>query len=515
MLFNSYGFIFFFLPITLFLFFFTAKYSRQVALGILFLASMVFYGWCNYHYALLLLFSIIVNFYIGKYIIDAHRKRVAQHILLGGIIFNLGLLGYFKYTDFFIENMNLAFHMRLHLLNIILPIGISFFTFTQIAFLVDSYRGLVQKYPFLNYALFVTYFPHLIAGPIIHHKEVMPQFNKNRTFQFNYRNFVLGLTLFSIGLFKKSILADNLSSYVGPIFDAHGVYISWIDAWTAALSYTLELYFDFSGYSDMAIGLSLFVGVKLPVNFYSPYKSVSIIEFWRRWNMTLSRFLRDYLYISLGGNRKGSIRRYVNLLATMVLGGLWHGASWTFVLWGSLHGFYLCINHGWSALKRYVGIYSSGGILVTTLSRLMTFMAVLIAWVFFRAPDVSKACAILHAMFFEKIMLPTYWHLPISVSLLLQQLHVGFSTDSVLVSHDAIMLFLLSSIIIWFLPNSYQLLKRYKPALLWGHEFSTHTSKKRALVWRPSLVWNFFISFLFVFGVINIQASSVFLYFRF
>ena len=409
---------------------------------------------------------------------------------------------------------NLFFHTDVQLLNISLPIGISFFTFTQIAFLVDSYRGLVRNYNILNYSLFVTYFPHLIAGPIIHHKEVMPQFENRKTFKFNYRNIVLGLTIFAIGLFKKSVMADYLGSIVGPIFDIKLQHITTIDAWSAALAYTLELYFDFSGYSDMAIGLSLLIGIKLPINFFSPYKSVNIIEFWRRWNMTLSRFLRDYVYIPLGGNRHGSPRRYLNLMITMLLGGLWHGANWTFVIWGCLHGIYLCINHGWIALKKYLGIGAVNGFLFTIFSRMLTFLAVVIAWVFFRSPDFSKSYQILYAMFFERLTLPNPWCIPNAVRTFLQKLNISFSDEHTLVaSNKSIMLIFSALLIVWLLPNTYQVLRRYRPVLIFYHD--KIVSNKKLPTWKPTLAWNFFISSFFVIGFLHIQSSSIFLYFRF
>jgi alginate O-acetyltransferase complex protein AlgI len=502
MLFNSYIFIFLFLPITLLLFFSFARYSHRAGLVVLFLASLIFYNWYDYRYTILLLFSISVNFITSKSILKSSQAN-RKYYFWFGIIFNLGLLGYFKYVNFFIDNVNVAFNTTLSIKNIALPIGISFFTFTQIAFLADIYRGFVHKYTFLNYALFVTYFPHLIAGPIIHHKEVMPQFNKNKTFKLNYHYFVLGLVFFSIGLFKKTVLADSLGLLVGPVFDTTTSYLAAADAWTAALAYSLELYFDFSGYSDMAIGLSLFIGVKLPVNFYSPYKAANIILFWRRWNMTLSRFLRDYLYIPLGGNRNGSFRRYVNLMLTMLLGGLWHGASWTFVLWGGLHGIYLCINHVWIILKNYLNI-PKGGFFFHSLSGFITFFAVFTAWVFFRATDLLKAKQILHAMFFEKMVLP--------FKLLFLNKATTFSPDPTQVtSYGSIFLIFISLTIVWLFPNTYQLLRKYKPALLVYDEPMT----KVGLQWKPTFLWNIFIVLILVLGIIHIQASSMFLYFRF
>lgn len=419
--------------------------------------------------------------------------------------------------DFFVENINYLTHANLSSLNIVLPLGISFFTFTQIAFLVDCYRGLVKQFRLLHYGLFVTYFPHLVAGPIIHHKEVMPQFDKNRTFHFNYRNFLLGTSIFAIGLFKKTVLADYLGALANPIFDGYLPHISTLDAWVAALSYTFEIYFDFSGYSDMAIGLSLLIGVKLPVNFYSPYKSVDIIEFWRRWNMTLSRFLRDYLYIPLGGNRNGFCRRYLNLIITMVLGGLWHGASWTFVLWGFLHGFYLTINHAWRALKKYLNIQSNNGFLFNFFSGMITFLAVVIAWVIFRAPNFLVAREILEAMFGQVFMLPNFWHSEAVIKIFLQNFYNAFTSESSLlgwiVTHTSFILIVVSMAIIWLLPNSYQFFRKYSPAFL-PYQLQYLTVSK-GLLWKPRLVWNYFIVLALVIGIIHIQASSIFLYFRF
>jgi len=491
MLFNSYFFILLFLPTVLFLFFYSAKYNRKAALLILLLASLIFYGWCNYYYILLLISSIIVNFTISKSIRNSNHSITKKQFLWLGIIFNLALLFYFKYTNFFIKNINLSLQSHLSLLNTVLPVGVSFFTLTQIAFLVDTYRGFAQQYRFFNYALFVSYFPHLIAGPIIYHKEIMPQFEQKNMFKFHYQNVVLGLTLFAIGLFKKTVLADYLSVFVGPVFDLHSPYIPTLDAWTASLAYTLELYFDFSGYSDMAIGLSLLINIKLPINFYSPYKASNIIVFWRRWNMTLSRFLRDYVYIPLGGNRDGAIKRYLNLMITLLLGGLWHGASWNFVLWGFINGIYLCVNHGWISLKKLLGIHSVNGFISQTLSRIVTFLAVVIAWVFFRSPDMSNTYQILKGLFFQNLNWP--------------------ETYKGVTSFQSTSLIFISLIIVWLLPNSYQLLKKYKPALL----FYVDTVLDSKIRWRPTLAWNCFIAFLLIVGILNIQISNLFLYFRF
>nr|WP_297496400.1 MBOAT family protein [Ferrovum sp.] len=346
MLFNSYQFLFLFLPITILGFFQIGRYSRSISSLWLFSASLFFYGWWNPAYVSLLLASICFNYGVGKALSREQARnhlRRAWWILACGITADLCLLGYYKYANFFITNVSGLLNSNWHIDPVILPLGISFFTFTQIAFLVDAYRGDVKESNFIHYGLFVTYFPHLIAGPVLHHKEMMPQFAHPITYRPHWENFSVGLTLFTIGLFKKVILADGIAPYANLVFNAadHGTQILFTEAWGGALAYTFQLYFDFSGYTDMALGISCLFGVKLPINFDSPYKSVNIIDFWRRWHITLSRFLRDYLYFPLGGNRKGPFRRYANLMATMVLGGLWHGAGWTFIIWGTLHGFYL------------------------------------------------------------------------------------------------------------------------------------------------------------------------------
>jgi len=268
-------------------------------------------------------------------------------------------------------------------------LAISFFTFQQIAYLVDSYRQETKEYDFLNYALFVTFFPQLIAGPIVHHKEMMPQFAKTRNKVKNYRNIAMGLFIFSIGLFKKVVIADTFAVWATAGFDI-ATTLNLFEAWATSLSYTFQLYFDFSGYTDMAIGLALLFNIRLPVNFNSPYKATNIQDFWRRWHITLSRFLRDYVYIPLGGNRKGGFRTYNNLMATFVLGGLWHGAAWTFVFWGFLHGLALIIQRLWSKL---------GIKLWTWLAWLITFNFVNITWVFFRAKEWDDAVKVLGSMF--------------------------------------------------------------------------------------------------------------------
>lgn len=405
MLFNSYEFLFFFLPATLGIFFALSGFHHvKAAAAWLALVSLFFYGYWSPRYVILLMASISINFSAGHAIAkfrSAAQPNATQRILILALIANLGALGYFKYANFLVNSVNSAAHIDLYLAQIVLPIGISFFTFTQIAFLVDTFRGKVHESRFVPYTLFVTFFPHLIAGPVLHHAEMMPQFARQDTYRFNPKNFLIGVTFFSIGLFKKVILADGIQPFVGPVFEADPAYsLTAIEAWGGTLAYTLQLYFDFSGYSDMAIGLSKMINVDLPLNFNSPYKAINISDFWRRWHMTLSRFLRDYLYISLGGNRKGPYRRYGNLLTTMLLGGLWHGAGWTFVIWGGLHGLYLVINQLWQTVrKRLLGHDLSQSTAATRiLSLLITFLSVVVAWVFFRASSVDAAFRVLAGM---------------------------------------------------------------------------------------------------------------------
>ena len=328
---------------------------------------------------------------------EGHHRFSKKSILTFGIVSNLALLGYFKYTDFMIDNLNLLTDANIPTLDLALPLAISFFTFQQISYLVDSYRQETKEYDFLNYALFVTFFPQLIAGPIVHHKEMMPQFEKVRNKVKNYRNIAMGLFIFSIGLFKKVVIADTFAVWATQGFDV-ATTLNLFEAWATSLSYTFQLYFDFSGYTDMAIGLALLFNIRLPINFNSPYKATDIQDFWRRWHITLSRFLKDYVYIPLGGNRKGEFRTYNNLLGTFIIGGIWHGAGWTFVFWGFLHGIALVIHRAWSKL---------GFKIWTWLAWLITFNFVNIAWVFFRAKEWNDAVKVLSSMFsLDNIVLP-------------------------------------------------------------------------------------------------------------
>lgn len=510
MLFNSYEFIFLYFPVVFFGFFWIARNSHGLAALWLATASLFFYGWWNPQFVLLLLASIAFNYAMGYAIgharvADSSLSR-AKWILAVTIACNLALLSYFKYANFLINTSNQLTGTDWSLADIILPLGISFFTFTQIAFLVDVYRGIAREYNFIHYLLFVTYFPHLIAGPVLHHKQMMPQFGHSETYKLNIDNVNIGLTIFTVGLFKKVLLADQFALYANPIFDAAtgGGQLQLLEAWIGALAYTLQLYFDFSGYSDMAIGLSRMFNVKLPLNFNSPYKATNIIEFWRRWHMTLSAFLRDYLYIPLGGNRYGSTRRYINLLATMLLGGLWHGANWTFVLWGGLHGFYLFINHGWQALSLRLRLPRlPGGALA---AGLLTFIVVVIAWVPFRANSLETAVRILKAMGgLNGVSLPMGIELHFPWLAAYGVSFNGVARITGLPLLEIAVWLLLGLTVVWALPNTQQ----------WLSDQGMNDESERGIRWRPSRQIAVFTGIALGISMLGITRASQFLYFQF
>jgi alginate O-acetyltransferase complex protein AlgI len=407
LLFTQVEFIFIFLPIAWFGYFFLFNRSRaRVDAQVVWLAfaSLCFYAYWDIRFLPIIATSIICNYLFGVIISNQPAKSRARNwTFFLAIACNLAALGTFKYANFAIGILNSVADLKLHSVSIELPLGISFFTFTQIAYLADVFGGYRSEKNFGKYVLFVTYFPHLIAGPILHHSEMMPQFGAKENRGFSAERTSIGLTVFAIGLFKKAIIADGFALIANPIFTAVASgtgHVTAADAWVGALAYSLQIYFDFSGYSDMAIGLSTMFGIRLPFNFDAPYKSQSIIEFWRRWHITLSRFLRDYLYIPLGGSRKGAARRSLNLAVTMLLGGLWHGAGWTYVLWGALHGLYLGINHLWIEIRNQVPVLGrlSQTLWFACFSLLLTQVAVVIAWVYFRADNIRVAHRMLGAM---------------------------------------------------------------------------------------------------------------------
>lgn len=513
MLFNSNVFLFLFLPITYAIYHFARKYvAGSLCFAFLAIASVAFYGISDPNHLWLFIASICVNYIFGRNLV-AKRSR---SVVVAGLVFNLALLAVFKYANFAVAQADL---LGLHLPapNIVLPVGVSFFTFTQIAFLVDAYKGKVRELDLTRYGLFVSFFPHLIAGPIIHHAEMMPQFENRRRLRLS-RWTAVGMLLLVLGLLKKLVLADKVAELSSPIFAAahSGEPIHFFQAWTATLAYTFQIYFDFSAYSEMAIGLSLMLGIRLPANFNSPYKAVSIIDFWRRWHMTLSRFLRDYLYIPLGGNRNGKFARYRNLMITMLLGGIWHGAGWTFALWGLLHGSYLVINHLWNGSRP-----ADRRKLPFGLGRILTFLAVMMAWVPFRAESMGATKAIFGAMFGLNGL-----GLPLEVRGLARHLHVDLARFGVtyFAENDRMIYYtnwawlLLAAAIAFLAPNALQLTRRFNPALdsselreTWGSRIA------RIPTWRPGLWSGLAIgAALFVaVKIINSAASTEFLYFQF
>jgi alginate O-acetyltransferase complex protein AlgI len=478
MLFNSYQFIFLFLPITWAGYFLLDRFSNWSPVVWLALASLVFYSVGNWQFVALLLASIAFNYVIGSLLIRAKLSSAARFAALSaGVVGDLLVLGYFKYAGFLAANLNALVSTQLTV-NILLPVGISFYTFTQIAFLVDAHRGEVARYRLPYYALFVTYFPHLIAGPILHHRDVIPQFEQERSKRPDPHLVRCGLIIFSIGLFKKTCIADAIQPFVALAFGPTPP--SFDQAWIGALAYTFQLYFDFSGYSDMAIGISLMFGIFLPLNFNSPYKAKNIIDFWRRWHMTLSQFLRDYLYIPLGGNRRGIVLRYVNLMITMALGGLWHGAAWTFVAWGVLHGAYLCVNHAWSRYGPSIPRGLAGPANIAAFA--LTFLSVAVAWVFFRADSITSAIAIVSRM-------------------ARPDLFVYGDRERLAAAYVIIF-----GLIAFFAPNTQQLL---------GYD---HAGRKVGISFADNVTSSglfYAAACLLAFGILGIQKHSEFIYFRF
>ncbi|MEA3477077.1 MAG: MBOAT family protein, partial [Bacteroidota bacterium] len=392
MLFNSYEFIFGFLPLTFVLYFLLSRIrNKTFGKSFLVLASLMFYSWWNVYYLPVILFSLFFNYFFSLLLLKKHsQKFLLKSLLAVGIAVNLTLLGYFKYVNFIIENLNLVFKLDISLFeNLELPIGISFYTFQQIAFLVDTYKNKVKERKFINYSMFVTFFPQLIAGPIVHHKEMMPQFADRKNAKVHSRHISAGLYIFFIGLFKKVIIADTFARWANMGFD-QSVNPGLLESWITSFSYSFQLYFDFSGYTDMAIGLALMFNIKLPFNFNSPYRATDIQDFWRRWHMTLSRFLKNYLYIPLGGNRKGESRTLVNLLTTFILGGIWHGAGWTFMFWGFLHGMGAVIQCLWG---------KTNIVIPRPIAWFITFNFVNFAWIFFRAKNWQDAIKVIKGMF--------------------------------------------------------------------------------------------------------------------
>jgi len=497
LIFNSYEFILAFLPVTALVFFFLGRRGfHESAMLWLVVASLFFYGWWEPRYLLVLFASISVNYFIGTSLqksFDQKGTPANKPLLILGITFNLGLLGYYKYANFFIDNLNNLSGTTFVLETIVLPLAISFFTFQQIAFLCDSYKGLIKDLSLLHYTLFVTFFPQLIAGPIVHHSFVLPQFAKAETFSPKARNIIIGLAFFLLGLFKKVIIADGLSAHVDLIFGnaERGIELGIINSWVGAYAFTLQLYFDFSGYSDMAIGLGRMFGIKLPNNFCSPYKATNITDFWRRWHMTLTTFLRDYLYIPLGGNRKGPVRRDTNMMIVLLLSGFWHGASWNFVIWGGMHGVFLIINRYWRMFRTSLG----HDLETTTFAGRavgigMTVTCWAVSLVLFRAETFDGAMVLLSSM---------------------------FGLDGI--AHKAslrnapLVIILLGFFVAWCLPNLHQLIEGSQRCCGKGAY-----QLRRALIpvtWSPNRAWATALAGVFILCLMLLDRPSEFLYYQF
>lgn len=488
MLFNSQLFIFVFLPVAAAGYFGLNRF-RLIGASTWWLAfaSLAFYTYWNPSFLPLFLVSIVFNFFAGRYLSRERTRRgrptaamrAAVPLILAA---NLAPLLWYKYSNFVFVNANALFGARLPLSALVLPLGISFYTFVQIAYIVDSFRGEAPEYDFANYCVFITFFPHLIAGPIIHHKQMMPQFFERKNKSLDHENLAAGMLLFSIGLVKKTIVADLFAAWANMGYGTV-VRLSFFEAWLTALAYTLQLYFDFSAYSDMALGAALMFNIRLPVNFDSPYQAVNIQDFWKRWHITFSRWLRDYIYIPLGGNRLGEARTYVNLFLTFLIGGIWHGAGWTFVAWGILHGAATTLQKAWQRFG-------------TRLPRLaawfLTFNFVNVAWVFFRAATFRQALGVLAGMVgLNGVKLPSYLE-PRLAALHLRGLEFGAYPSRIPIK-TAVPLVALFLGVAFLSPNSNQITSRFRPN------------------WKYAVL----IVALLLVGVLGIRQTSTFLYFEF
>ncbi|WP_227394423.1 MBOAT family O-acyltransferase [Jeotgalibacillus aurantiacus] len=455
MLFNSYVFILCFLPVVIVSYYLLLKLDNKLYSRLLLvLGSLYFYSFWNINYLPLILISILINYVIAIVINRVQRTILKKIYLVAGIVFNISLLGYFKYFDFFIESTNQFFQTNLPLLEIALPLAISFFTFQQIAYIVDSYRGETAHYNFVDYSLFVTFFPQLIAGPIVHHSEMISQFKDKANAKFNSHNFASGLFIFSIGLAKKVLIADTFAQYANDGY-SNLASLTVVDSWITTLAYTLQLYFDFSGYCDMAIGLALLFNFRIPVNFNSPYKSLNIQEFWRRWHITLGRFFTQYVYIPLGGSKKGPVRTYINLFLIFFISGFWHGAGWTFIVWGVMHGVASIIYRAWSKGKVRLPKVIAWGI---------TFLFVHVAWVYFRAPDLSTANLMVSNMFNVRAL-----DLPPGISAALSNLlNMNFQSADYFFNLTIVLYLAIGYVIVFFTRNSIERLNTFEPNVRTG-----------------------------------------------
>jgi alginate O-acetyltransferase complex protein AlgI len=511
MLFNSYTFICLFLPISWLAFMIAGRAGGvRAAVATLIVASLVFYGWWSVSYLLLLGVLLLVNFGFGRWQElrwnrHGHGSRAILAVIL---VANLGVLGYFKYAHFFVATAATVTGQPWSFEQLVLPLGISFFMFQKIAYQMDSYRGETRGYGLGEFCAFVLFFPQLIAGPIVYHGEIIPQLRRLSPTA-AWAGMPRGMTLFSIGLFKKVILADSLSRIASPVFEAAAAdqSVRFLGAWGGVLAYALQLYFDFSGYSDMAVGLGEMFGITLPFNFNSPYQATSITDFWRRWHLTLSRFLKQYLYFPLGGNRGTNRRQYCNLLATMVLGGLWHGAGWTFILWGALHGTYLVLHRAWA--RSTTGWRLRQSRVWPWIARALTLYAVLIAWVLFRAADMSAAGRLLATMH----RVPDSLNSIINLQKAAHRAATVVAPDGETVvmygfSKQITPLLIFSGwLFVLFAPNTQRIFE-----VASGKE---RVSSPHSCTWRRTLAWALATGLIFSLAFFSLTKATEFLYFQF
>lgn len=484
MLFNSYIFILLFLPICI-LGYFGLNHLKKYNLAQVFLLGMSlwFYGYYNPSYLLILIFSVLINYGVYLLLGKTEKASMRKVLMIGGVCINVGILLYFKYMDFFIGNINGIFKTDIDFLKIAMPLGISFFTFQQISFIVDAYRGEIPKYNFWHYACFVTYFPQLIAGPIVTHDELVPQFNDIEKKKLNSENLAKGFYIFTLGLAKKILIADMFGKLVSYGYEVTDT-LNTLTAIIVMLSYTIQIYFDFSGYCDMAIGLGKMMNIDLPQNFNSPYKALTITEFWDRWHMTLTRFFTKYVYIPLGGSRRGTVRTYVNVFLVFLISGFWHGASWTFVVWGIMHGVFSIITR---IFKKFFDKIPS------VINWLITFGFVNVAWVFFRAETFTQALAVLKAAFTWNFAGFDSTYITLIESTELVELMDIFSLRTVCPPIILVGYFIVAFALLLGSKNAYEKMQAFKPTF-----------------WKLATTM-----FLLVWSIFSFAGISTFLYFNF
>lgn len=494
MLFNSYIFIFVFFPIVLILYYTLNHFKKyELSKAMLLIASLYFYAYFEWSYLWIMLLSIIVNFAFSKWFeqLNLEQKYSLRKVLFFvAIAFNLGIIGYFKYYNFFLENVNALLGTNIPLPHILLPLGISFFTFHQLSFVIDCYQCKAPSYHLLDYALFVSYFPQLIAGPIVTHEELVPQIESKNNKRFNFEFFSKGIFAFAFGMAKKVLIADTFGNAVNWGF-SHIPSLSSSDALLTMLAYTFQIYFDFSGYCDMATGIGLMMNIELPQNFNSPYRSLSITEFWKRWHMTLTRFFTHYIYIPLGGNRKGAARTYLNILIVYLCSGIWHGANWTFILWGVMHGIACVLDR---ITKRHTEKWHP------VIRWLLTFTFINFTWIFFRADNIESAMQMINRIFSG------------SFNPIQSGLYSAFYTDSA------------TTILSWFLPNQYYYVHSATPALIVTTAYfcfaffaalNMKNTNERIETFKPRFSLAFISAALLCYAILSLSGVSTFLYFNF